>query len=183
MWSTKKIQGGTKHDITLRMSNKFPWEVATLTLHKWGNLEERLPFRVETRLGSKEWIEYPDGCEIHAETGPYTYTSVRAQFCKTYFRQKIQFSMQVDDKKGHTSVAIVVVKHKRRNPSCSTLIDRFSDERACMRVELIISSLSNYRKVESRSSHYKTARACQIWLVLNNFAKQQYHQPGIGVFF
>ena len=111
----KKIQGGTKHDITLRLSNKYPWEVAILTLHPWGHVEKKLPFKVETRLGSKDWVEYPTGCEIHAEEGPHTYTSVRAQFCKSYFRQRVQFSMEIDDKTGQTSVAIVVVKHKRRH--------------------------------------------------------------------
>ena len=107
----KKIQGGNKHDITLRLRNKCPWEVATLTLHLWGKPEEKLPFRVETCRGSKEWVE-GTAFEIHSETWPYTYTRVRVRFCRTYFQERIQFSMKVNDRRGHTNVAIVVVKNK-----------------------------------------------------------------------
>ena len=112
----KRIQGGTKHDITLKLSNGHAWDVATLTLHPYGKPTELLPFRVETRLGSKDWVEYPTGCEIHAETRAHVYTSVRAQFCKWYYDQQIQFTMDVDGQTGCTSVPIIVKRFKRRHP-------------------------------------------------------------------
>ena len=138
----KKIQGGKKHDITLRLSNKHPWEVAVLTLHKWGRPEEALPFRVETELGSQEWIYYDNGCEIHAEDGPCSYTSVRAQFCKTYFGEPLQWSMQVQDRHGYTNVAIVVVKHKRKNADGT-----YRNRNQCARFTPFLPSQRNVKKL------------------------------------
>ena len=109
----KRIQGGTKHDITLRLSSTFSWDTATLTLHLYNKPTELLPFRVETYLGSRVWIEYATGCVIHADAAPLTYSSVRVQFCKYYYDQPLQFTMtDMEGRTGSTVMPVVIVKHK-----------------------------------------------------------------------
>ena len=115
----KRIQGGTKHDITLKLCNTCAWDVATLTLHPYGNQTKLFPFRVETRLGAKRWIEYPAGCEIHASTKPRSFLSVRAQFCKLYYDQQIQFTLDINGKRAHTSMPIVLKRYKRKTATKS----------------------------------------------------------------
>ena len=74
----KKIQGGKKHDITLRIIYKNVWEKTKLTLHKWDHPEQLLSFRIqEERDGEQTWVRYDHGCQVHAAKG-FKYTSVRA---------------------------------------------------------------------------------------------------------
>ena len=115
----KKIQGGQKHDITLRLSTKCPWENARLTLHRWGHPHQLLPFNLENVWiedgdNKRTWVHSRSGFAVYSDSGSRSYTSVRAQFCKEYFDEKIQFSMHVNGKCSSTNVAIVVVKNSKR---------------------------------------------------------------------
>ena len=95
------------------------WDCAMLTLHSFGNPLELFPFRVERKLDSKDWVEYPTGCTIHAKTGAHTYTSVRVQLCPYYIGRQIQFSTEVNGAKAQTTVPIVVYRKKRKSYSNS----------------------------------------------------------------
>ena len=110
----KTIQGGAKHDMTLSLRNVIDWKTATLTLHTYGKPSEILPFRVEQKLDSKIWIEYPSGCVIHTNTAAHTYASVRVQFCRSYFYRQIQFTMTINGISAHTAVPIFIERKDKK---------------------------------------------------------------------
>ena len=115
----KKIQGGKKHDITLRIRYKNVWEKGKLTLHKWDHPEQLLSFRIqEERDDEQTWVRYDHGCQVHAAKGKhpskYTYTSVRLQFLNEYYLEPIQFTLDIDGVVyARTNVKIIVLENKR----------------------------------------------------------------------
>ena len=106
----KRIQGGVQADISLRVTSNFPWQRSCLTLHPYGCSETLLPFRVENKHRSKKWSDNASKFSIQQWTHK-RYTSVRVQFCKRYYDQRLQFTFQVEGERAVSATPIIVVKN------------------------------------------------------------------------
>ena len=102
----KRIQGGVQPDIALRVTSNFAWTSLQLTLHGCKS-KKQLQFCVEMEHGSKLWSEPAHACIVrswkHKE-----YTSVRVQFCREYYGQKIQFKARIGNLSATTETPIVL---------------------------------------------------------------------------
>ena len=110
----KRIQGGVQADISLRVKSNFTWNLLTLTLHRCKS-KKRLPFRVEIDHLSKQWSKDCDACIVRSWEHK-RYTSVRAQFCKEYYGQQLQFSARVASLIAKTRTPIVTTRSYRGMP-------------------------------------------------------------------
>lgn len=93
-------------DIALRVTSNFAWTSLQLTLHG-RKYKKQLRFCVEMEHCSKLWSEPAHACIVrswkHKE-----YTSVRVQFCREYYGQKIQFKARIAGLSAITETPIVV---------------------------------------------------------------------------
>ena len=104
----KRIQGGVQADIALRLTSNFAWTYLKLTLHG-GDSKKKLRFCVEMEHGSKRWSKPVDACMVRSWQHKL-YTSVRAQFCKEYYGQKLQFKARIADLSATTETPIVLTQ-------------------------------------------------------------------------
>ena len=91
------------------MASDFAWDTALLSLHYYGQRKPVLPFRVEKVQGVKVWTEHRTGCLVKSRQDKHS-TSVRVQFCKTYYDKPIQFSIEVDKSAASTALPIVLLR-------------------------------------------------------------------------
>ena len=110
----KRIQGGIQPDVSLRVSSNFRWKSLWLELRPYGcESKTRLPFRVEEKYGCKKWTKLCKRC-LAKPWQHKQYTSVRVQFCKSYYGMRLQFIARTENYIAATKVPIVIVKQGDR---------------------------------------------------------------------
>lgn len=93
--SYKRIQGGIQPDISLRFTSNIDWKALSLELRPYGRASKtRFRFRVEEEYGSKVWTKPCKSCVVQPWLHKQ-YTSVRVQFCKEYYEERLQFTARV----------------------------------------------------------------------------------------